>query len=87
MLRFDRKQKKQLSFNLKINKLKKIQLKILPSFKKEMVDRGKICFLPFYSEAKHACSVAPSCPTLCNPRDYSLPGSSVHGIFQARIQE
>ena len=25
------------------------------------------------------------CPTLCNPMDYSLPGFSVHGIFQARI--
>ena len=29
------------------------------------------------------CSVAQSCPTLCNPRDYSPPGSSAHGIFQA----
>ena len=27
------------------------------------------------------------CPTLCNPMDYSLPESSVHGIFQARILE
>ena len=27
------------------------------------------------------------CPTLCNSMDYSLPGSSVHGIFQARILE
>ena len=27
------------------------------------------------------------CPTLCNPMDGSLPGSSVHGIFQARILE
>ena len=26
-------------------------------------------------------------PTLCNPMDFSLPGSSVHGIFQARILE
>ena len=26
-------------------------------------------------------------PTLCNPMDCSLPGSSVHGILQARIQE
>ena len=26
-----------------------------------------------------------SCPTLCNPMHCSLPGSSVHGIFQARI--
>jgi len=31
--------------------------------------------------------VAQSCPTLCNPMDCSLPGSSVHGILQARILE
>ena len=31
--------------------------------------------------------VAQSCPTLCDPIDCSLPGSSVHGIFQARVQE
>ena len=28
-----------------------------------------------------------SCPTLCNPMDLSPPGSSVHGILQARILE
>ena len=28
-----------------------------------------------------------SCPTLCDPMDYSLPGSSVHEILQARILE
>ena len=32
-------------------------------------------------------SVAQSCPTLCDPVDCSLPGSFVHGIFQARILE
>ena len=31
--------------------------------------------------------VTPSCPTLCDPMDYSLQGSSVHGIFQARVLE
>ena len=30
---------------------------------------------------------AQSCPTLCNPMNCSLPGSSVHGIFQARTLE
>ena len=30
---------------------------------------------------------AQSCPTLSDPMDYSLPGSSVHGIFQARVLE
>ena len=29
--------------------------------------------------------VAQSCPTLCNPMDCSLPGSSIHGVFQASI--
>ena len=28
-----------------------------------------------------------SCPTLCNPMNYSSPGFSVHGILQARILE
>ena len=31
--------------------------------------------------------VAQSCPTLCDPMDYSLSGSSFHGIFQARVLE
>ena len=28
-----------------------------------------------------------SCPTLCDPVDHGPPGSSVHGIFQARVLE
>ena len=31
--------------------------------------------------------VAQSCPTFCDPMDCSLPGSSIHGIFQARVLE
>ena len=31
--------------------------------------------------------VAQSCPTLSDPMDCSLPGSSIHGIFQARVLE
>ena len=31
--------------------------------------------------------VAQSCPTLRDPMDCSLPGSSIHGIFQARVLE
>ena len=31
--------------------------------------------------------ITQSCPTLCDPSDCSLPGSSVHGIFQARVLE
>ena len=33
------------------------------------------------------CLVAQLCPTLCDPMDCSPPGSSIHGIFQARILE
>ena len=33
------------------------------------------------------CLDAQSCPTLCDPIDCRLPGSSVHGILQARILE
>ena len=31
--------------------------------------------------------VTQSCPTLCDPMDCSLPGSYIHGIFQARVLE
>ena len=31
--------------------------------------------------------IAQSCPTLHDPMDFSLPGSSIHGIFQARVLE
>ena len=31
--------------------------------------------------------VAQLCPTLCDPMDCSLPGSSIHGTFQARVLE
>ena len=33
------------------------------------------------------CLVSKSCPTLCNPVDYSPPGSSVYGVLQAKILE
>ena len=39
-----------------------------------------------WSEVKWS-EVAQLCPTLCDPMDCSLPGSSVHGILQARILE
>ena len=38
-------------------------------------------------DAVVCCSVAKLCPTPCNLMDYCLPGSSVHGILQARILE
>ena len=36
---------------------------------------------------KSESEVAQSCPTLSDPMDCSIPGSSIHGIFQARVLE
>ena len=44
-------------------------------------------FLLQCMKVKSESEVAQSCPTLSNPMDCSLPGSSVHGIFQARVLE
>ena len=38
-------------------------------------------------KAKSESEVAQSCPTPSDPMDCSLPGSSIHGIFQARVLE
>ena len=51
---------------------------------------ASVCWLlldisPLYLHC--CCSVAQSCPTFCDPMDCSPPGSSVYGIFQARILE
>ena len=40
-----------------------------------------------YLKNRKAVLIIQSCPTLCNPVDCSLPGSSVHGLLQARILE
>ena len=47
-------------------------------------------YLAFFCPSSPACKQAKlfqSCPTPCDPVDYSLPGSSVHGILQAKILE
>ena len=44
-------------------------------------------FLLQCMKVKRESEVAQSCLTLCNPMDCSLPGSSAHGIFQARVLE
>ena len=43
------------------------------------------CLVPLLNYKLGGCSVAQSCQTLCNTMDCNPPGSSVHGIFQARI--
>ena len=44
-------------------------------------------FLLQCMKVKTESEVAQSCLTLRDPMDYSLPGSSIHGIFQARVLE
>ena len=44
-------------------------------------------FLLQSKKVKSQSEVTQSCPTLSDPMDCSLPGSSVHGIFQARVLE
>ena len=44
-------------------------------------------FLLQCMKVKSESEVAQSCPTLRNPMDCSPPGSSIHGIFQARVLE
>ena len=44
-------------------------------------------FLLQCMEVKSQSEVVQSCPTLNDPMDCSLPGSSIHGIFQARVVE
>ena len=41
----------------------------------------------YYSATAAAAKSLQWCPTLCDPMDCSPPGSSIHGIFQARILE
>ena len=52
----------------------------------------KICFstwasYPSFGKWKSEIEIAQSCLILCDPVDFSLPGSSVHGIFQAKVLE
>ena len=44
-------------------------------------------FLLQWMKVKSESEVTQSCPTLSNPMDCSPPGSSIHGIFQARVLE
>ena len=55
------------------------------NFHNEILGYG--CIFVYYSRDSSESEVAQSCPTLRDPMDCSLPGSSVHGIFQARVLE
>ena len=49
--------------------------------------KTRLAFPPPKSYHESESESAQSCLTLCNPMDCSLLGSSIHGIFQARILE
>ena len=52
------------------------------------VGKGTVSSLSIrFIAAAAAAKSLQSCPTLCDPIDGSPPGSSVHGILQARILE
>ena len=44
-------------------------------------------YLKYSSSQAKECSVTHSCPTVCDPMNFSPPGASACGIFQARILE
>ena len=46
---------------------------------------GFVSWLCYLAAAAASAKSLQSCPTLCDPMDGSLPGSSVPGIFQARV--
>ena len=49
--------------------------------------RSEALLLSLFDRLKSESEVAQPCPTLGNPMDCSPPGSSAHGIFQARVLE
>ena len=53
------------------------------SLSPSLLNRQELCFTVCL--ISHMCSVTQLWPILCDPMDYSSPGSSVHEIFQARI--
>ena len=67
-------------------------IRLMIELNPEPVDRMHSCpplltFCPIYQPLVSESEAAQSCPTLCNPMDCSLTGSSIYGIFQARILE
>ena len=53
----------------------------------KMIQSSQFSLLTSYAAAAIAAKSLQSCLTLCDPIDCSPPGSSVHGIFQARVLE
>ena len=71
-----------------------VQFLFFPQTFVELIQKGQLGYTImeykhtlFSSMSEWVSEVAQLCPTLYDPMSYSLPGSSVHGIFQARILE
>ena len=82
---------------LLLRRFSRVQLCVTPSMAAHQASRpwkspgkttGVGChFLHQCMKVKSESEVAQSCPTLSDPMDCSLPGSSIHGTFQARVLE
>ena len=59
----------------------------LPSGLPHNIEQSSVCYTvgPCWLSAAATAKSLQLCPTLCDPMDCSLPGSSVYGIFQARV--
>ena len=64
--------------------------RVLLHWKKNIIESLLDLFYPkllHVFESENESEVAQSCPNLSDPMDCSPPGSSIHGIFQARVLE
>ena len=50
-----------------------------------LLRKGSCSFLNIWIPCAVLSFIAQSCPTLCDPMDYSLPGTSIHGTFWLKI--
>ena len=71
--------KKELQIHILETRIEKMQAR----FNKDLEEIKKSQYIMNNAISE----VAQSCPTLCDPMDCSLPGSSVHGILQAIVLE
>ena len=60
-----------------------LQCFMIPLSMTRGIPHSRVCFSIGESESE----VLTSCPTLCDPMDYGVLGSSIHGIFQAGVLE
>ena len=64
-----------------------MQIKTAIIFQKKYLNKKQLKIMDTLNKSKKCLLVVQLCPTLCAPIDCSLPGSSVHGILQAKVLE